>query len=76
MNTERKEELLDNSMQRIEEDQNQYDMSFLENVAYDRISEAGFDNKKSVKNTLNDGNQSSAIHSDILSSLESQNDAF
>ena len=63
-------------MQRIEEDQNQYDMSFLENVAYDRISEAGFDNKKSVKNTLNDGNQSSAIHSDILSSLESQNDAF
>ena len=63
-------------MQRIEEDQNQYDMSFLENVAYDRLSEDGFDNKKSVKNTLNDGNQSSAIHSDILSSLESQNDAF
>ena len=51
-------------------------MSFLENVAYDRISEAGKNNNKSIKNTLNEGEQSSAIHSDILSSLESQNDAF
>jgi len=57
-------------MRQIEEEQNQYDMSFIGTVLYDQPNYSDADNKKSPKNTLNDG-QSSAIHSESLSSFAS-----